>query len=230
MGFKKIGSVAFIYPSLCPFPWLFTVRILVLTNCRIRHEKPTRPQVPSFLGNLPRNVPAAKIRDHFVPWGLSVGKTQDGCRQWRCWVAGRIERVNEVSHFKVCQFPVSISLQILAGCDGGVQNYCVCGLCRSSGVLKPRKHNVSETESVSILMWREGDTTLLGPLERANLNDWEIHPMHWFLMDLVCWLRLLHKMFISLFLLVSGLCMLYHTLCCTFSCFLPSTKPDLMYL
>jgi hypothetical protein len=34
-----------------------------------------------------------------------------------------------------------------------------------------KKHNVSETGSVSVLRW--GKTpTLLGPIERANLNHW----------------------------------------------------------
>jgi hypothetical protein len=36
-----------------------------------------------------------------------------------------------------------------------------------------KKHNVSETGSVSVLRW--GKTpTLLGPLERANLNHYHI--------------------------------------------------------
>jgi hypothetical protein len=33
------------------------------------------------------------------------------------------------------------------------QNYWVFGLCSSSGILKTRKHNVSETGSVSVLRW-----------------------------------------------------------------------------
>jgi hypothetical protein len=38
-----------------------------------------------------------------------------------------------------------------------------------------KKHNVSETGSVSVLRW--GKTpTLLGPLERANLNHWTTGP------------------------------------------------------
>jgi hypothetical protein len=31
------------------------------------------------------------------------------------------------------------------------QNYWVFGLCRSSGILETRKHNVPETVSVSVL-------------------------------------------------------------------------------
>jgi hypothetical protein len=51
------------------------------------------------------------------------------------------------------------------------QNYWIFGFCPSSGILKTREHNVSETGSVSVL--RKGETpTLLGPLERANLNHW----------------------------------------------------------
>jgi hypothetical protein len=33
-----------------------------------------------------------------------------------------------------------------------IQNYWVFGLCPSSGILKSREHNVSETESVYVLM------------------------------------------------------------------------------
>jgi hypothetical protein len=46
----------------------------------------------------------------------------------------------------------------------------ISGLCPSSWIVNTRKHNVSETGSVFVLRWEEGDTTLLGPLERANLN------------------------------------------------------------
>jgi hypothetical protein len=52
------------------------------------------------------------------------------------------------------------------------QRYWVFGLCPSSGFFlnNNEKHKVSETGSVSVLRW--GKTpTLLGPLERANLNQ-----------------------------------------------------------
>jgi hypothetical protein len=53
------------------------------------------------------------------------------------------------------------------------QNYCDFGLCPSSGIPETREYNVSETGSVSVLRWGVGETpTLLGPLERANLNHW----------------------------------------------------------
>jgi hypothetical protein len=74
------------------------------------------------------------------------------------------------------------------------QNYWVFGLRPASGILETRKHNVSETGSVSILRWggrrhllywvpkkeltsingpvRWEIPTLLCPLERANLNQW----------------------------------------------------------
>jgi hypothetical protein len=42
------------------------------------------------------------------------------------------------------------------------QNYWVSGLRPSSGILNTRKHNVSETGSVSILRWGEGDTYSVG--------------------------------------------------------------------
>jgi hypothetical protein len=43
-------------------------------------------------------------------------------------------------------------------------------------------------------------------------------------------LRLLHKLFTSLSILVLGLCMLYNNLYCVFSYHLPSTNPGLKYL
>jgi hypothetical protein len=47
------------------------------------------------------------------------------------------------------------------------QNYWVFGLYPSSNILETRKHNVSETGSISVLRW--GADTLC-PLQRANLN------------------------------------------------------------
>jgi hypothetical protein len=46
-------------------------------------------------------------------------------------------------------------------CCINTQNYCVLGLCPSSGI---RRHNVSETESVSVLRWGGGDTYSVGSL------------------------------------------------------------------
>jgi hypothetical protein len=49
------------------------------------------------------------------------------------------------------------------------RNYWVFGFCPPSGILEARKHNVSETESGSILRWGGAEAPiLLGPLERAN--------------------------------------------------------------
>jgi hypothetical protein len=50
------------------------------------------------------------------------------------------------------------------------QNDWVFGLFLSFGILQNRKHDVSETRSVSVLRW--GEDTYSGPLERANLNHW----------------------------------------------------------
>jgi hypothetical protein len=54
------------------------------------------------------------------------------------------------------------------------ENYWVSGLCPSSGIVETRKHNVSETGSVSVLRWGEAPS-LLGPLERANHSQWTTH-------------------------------------------------------
>jgi hypothetical protein len=62
---------------------------------------------------------------------------------------------------------------ILKGSD--TQNYWVFGLFPTSGILGNRKHDVSETGSVSIFrcVGGEGKTpTQLGPLGRVNLNHW----------------------------------------------------------
>jgi hypothetical protein len=50
------------------------------------------------------------------------------------------------------------------------QDCSVFGLCPSSGILVTRKHNISESVSVSVLKWRGGGETptLLCPLERSN--------------------------------------------------------------
>jgi hypothetical protein len=55
----------------------------------------------------------------------------------------------------------------------GAKNYWVFGLFPSSDILVTRKHNVSETGSVSVLRWRGEKIPIhLGPLEWANLNHW----------------------------------------------------------
>jgi hypothetical protein len=41
----------------------------------------------------------------------------------------------------------------------------------SFGILETRKHDVSETGSVSVFRWRGKTSTQLGSLERANLNQ-----------------------------------------------------------
>jgi hypothetical protein len=53
------------------------------------------------------------------------------------------------------------------------QNDHVFGLCQSSGILNTRKHNVSETGTVSVLRRGEYIHTV-GSIERANLNNWTI--------------------------------------------------------
>jgi hypothetical protein len=45
-------------------------------------------------------------------------------------------------------------------------DYCVCGLCPLP-VFQRAPKNILETGSVSV-------PTLLGPLERANFNDWTL--------------------------------------------------------
>jgi hypothetical protein len=49
------------------------------------------------------------------------------------------------------------------------KNYWGFGLCPSSGILKTRKHNISETGSFSVLRWRGEDTYSVGSLEK-NLS------------------------------------------------------------
>jgi hypothetical protein len=53
-----------------------------------------------------------------------------------------------------------------------IQNYWVYGLYLSSEITNnKKKNNISETWSVFVFRWGEGDTHL-DPLERANLNHW----------------------------------------------------------
>jgi hypothetical protein len=48
------------------------------------------------------------------------------------------------------------------------QNHWVCKLCPSSEIVNTRKHNVSETESFSVLRWGEGDTYSVGSLRKSQ--------------------------------------------------------------
>jgi hypothetical protein len=47
------------------------------------------------------------------------------------------------------------------------QNYWVFGLCPSSGIVETRKHNVSETGSVSVLRWEGINTYSVGSLRKS---------------------------------------------------------------
>jgi hypothetical protein len=68
-----------------------------------------------------------------------------------------------------------------------IPNYSVFGLCPLSGILEARKHNVSETESVSVLRWGE-TPTLLGPLDifqisqKTDQDQFQIWPHFWLLL------------------------------------------------
>jgi hypothetical protein len=53
-----------------------------------------------------------------------------------------------------------------------LRNYWVFGLCPSSGIVKTRKHDVSETGSVSVLRWGGKTSTQFGPLQSEDLNHW----------------------------------------------------------
>jgi hypothetical protein len=57
------------------------------------------------------------------------------------------------------------------------QNCWVFGFCPPSGIVKTRKHNVSGIGSVSVFRWGAKAPTLLGPLERANVNHWGKAPI-----------------------------------------------------
>jgi hypothetical protein len=48
-----------------------------------------------------------------------------------------------------------------------IQNHCVSALCPLCGIQKSRKRVVSESGSVSILMWGEGDTYSVGSLRKS---------------------------------------------------------------
>jgi hypothetical protein len=46
-------------------------------------------------------------------------------------------------------------------------NYWLFGLCPTSGILEIRKHNASETASVSVLKWEGGDTYSCGTFRKS---------------------------------------------------------------
>jgi hypothetical protein len=64
-------------------------------------------------------------------------------------------------------------LALELGWTSATQNNWVFGLFPSSGILGTRKHDVSETRSVSVLRFWGKTATQLGPLDRANLNYWK---------------------------------------------------------
>jgi hypothetical protein len=52
------------------------------------------------------------------------------------------------------------------------QNYWASGLCPSSRILNPIKHNISEMDLLPSTGEGRETPTLMGPLERANINHW----------------------------------------------------------
>jgi hypothetical protein len=58
------------------------------------------------------------------------------------------------------------------------QNYWVFGLSPSSGIPGNRKHDVSETGSISVLRYGGESTYSVGSLDKANLNRWTDKPCH----------------------------------------------------
>jgi hypothetical protein len=67
------------------------------------------------------------------------------------------------------------------------QNYWLFGLCLSSGIIKARKQRFGNW--ICFRPQVRGETlSLLGPLERANLNHWT-SDWGWFLCFLVCSIR-----------------------------------------
>jgi hypothetical protein len=95
---------------------------------------------------------------HFVSHALADQLLLNIIQQFEAWRWDKVkEREREVGQ---CTYHKSRS-----------QNYWVFGLFPSSGILKTRKLDVSETGLFSSS--GEGETpTLLGSLERANLNHW----------------------------------------------------------
>jgi hypothetical protein len=51
--------------------------------------------------------------------------------------------------------------------DNSTQNRCTYGLCPSSKIKNIKKHNVSETGSVFVFSWGEGDTCSVGSLRKS---------------------------------------------------------------
>jgi hypothetical protein len=63
-------------------------------------------------------------------------------------------------------------ISAIGGIGVCTQNQWISGLCPSSGILNTRKHNISALDLFLPLGEGRDTQTLLGPLERANLNHW----------------------------------------------------------
>jgi hypothetical protein len=95
------------------------------------------------------------------------------CREWV--FIGPLQSSESIRHnilynsrASVCPSPAE-SGQVLIKIKNK-QNFWVFGLFSSSGILENRKHDVSETGSVSVPRWSGKTPTQLGLLERVNLN------------------------------------------------------------
>jgi 5-methylcytosine-specific restriction endonuclease McrBC GTP-binding regulatory subunit McrB len=72
--------------------------------------------------------------------------------------------------YKNLLFYLHVLIKVLDNINRSL-NCCGSGLCPSSGILKPRKHSVWKLGSFPYSGEGKKTPALLGPSDRANLND-----------------------------------------------------------
>jgi hypothetical protein len=115
--------------------------------------------LPFFLGiTIPRNLNQRFIQPWYYSGHLTSTKHLERLQASQIVIQRRYQS-DELSVSKMYQ--IAESEELWWWCID-TQNYWLCGPCLWSGILNTRKHNVSETGSLSVLRWREGDTYCVG--------------------------------------------------------------------
>jgi hypothetical protein len=96
----------------------------------------------------------------------SYQRLTNGCHVSPGADMGCLVRMSEVMWACMCYININVSrIWRSLMMTHNSRNYWVCGLCPSSEIINARKHNVSETGSVSFLRW--GDTHSVWSLRKS---------------------------------------------------------------
>jgi hypothetical protein len=115
--------------------------------------------------------PSDVATDHFSVLGCQPCTKPTGIPKDRCSSVEVFPPLLTSRHFKASGTHCPTLRCVCGVYHSGSMVY---GLCPSSRILNNLKHEVSETRSVSVFRWRNGDAFPLGSLRNVNLSHWTL--------------------------------------------------------